>query len=314
MRSLDLLSVVVPCFNEQEVIRSSHERLKQVLDGLKAGAQCREYELLYVDDGSGDRTLALLKEIFATDRHVRIIALRRNSGLQAALTAGIEHAAGDAVVTIDADLQDPPEKIADMIRYYHQGYPLVLGVRADRDTDTLAKKFFAENYYRMMKCLGVEIVHNHGDYRLMDRALVEDFKKFPERCRFVRALILRLESHYAIVPYAREARKAGKTKFTPGVMLAFSLDGVVSFSSAPLRISSFCGFWMCLLALAGIGWVLYVKAMGLVVPGWSSTLIPLFGIGGIQLLMLGILGEYIGRLFVEVKQRPVYLVREEIRH
>lgn len=314
MRPLPLLSVVVPCYNEQEVVRDSHARLTHVLEALVGNGKCEAYELLYVDDGSKDDTLAILKEIFAAGPRVRIISLRRNCGLQAAITAGLSHAEGDAVVTIDADLQDPPEKIEEMISFYEEGYGLVLGIRQDRSSDTAAKKFFAENYYRTMKWMGVDIVHNHGDFRLMDRSLVDDFNGLPERCRFVRAMILRLESRYAKVYYSRDPRMAGKTKFTPRVMVAFSLDGLISFSTMPLRLASLLGALVCVMSVAGIFWAIYVKLSQNIVKGWASTLLPLLAIGGLQLFMLGILGEYIGRLFVEVKQRPIYLVREELRH
>ena len=314
MRSLGLLSVVVPCYNEQEVIRDSHARLTRVLDAMVGKKKCADYELLYIDDGSKDATLSILRELFAESPRVRVISLRRNCGLQAAITAGLSCAEGEAVVTIDADLQDPPEKIEEVISCYEEGYGLVLGIRQDRSTDTASKKFFAESYYRMMKWMGVEIVHNHGDFRLMDRSLVNDFNRLPERCRFVRAMILRLESRYAKVYYRREPRKAGQTKFTPRVMVAFSLDGLISFSTMPLRLASLLGAVVCVMSVAGIVWALYVKMSQNIVKGWASTLLPLLAIGGLQLFMLGILGEYIGRLFVEVKQRPVYLIREELRH
>jgi glycosyltransferase involved in cell wall biosynthesis len=314
MRRLRLLSVVVPCYNEQEVIRASHERLARILDGLVAAGRCAGYELLYVDDGSVDGTLGVLAELFHEHPQVRVLSLRRNFGLQAAITAGLAYAAGDAVVTIDADLQDPPEKIGELVAHYEAGYGLVLGIREERSTDTLSKKFFAENYYRIMKWMGVDIVHNHGDFRLMDRSLVDDFNKLPERCRFVRAMILRLESRYAKVYYSREARTAGVTKFTRKVMVGFSLDGLVSFSTTPLRLASVLGGAMCLLSVVGIVWAIYIKISQNVVKGWASVLLPMLAIGGLQLFMLGVLGEYVGRLFVEVKQRPIYVVREELSH
>ncbi len=311
MRQLGLLSVVVPCYNEQEVIRDSHLRLSRILDELTAARRCEEYELIYIDDGSTDETLPILIDLYEHSRNVRVISLRRNSGLQAAITAGLAHAFGDAVITIDADLQDPPEKIGELIAHYETGYGLVLGIRQDRSSDAITKKFFAESYYRIMKGFGVDIVHNHGDFRLMDRALVDDFNSLPERCRFVRAMILRLESRYAKVFYSREPRRAGVTKFTPKVMVGFSLDGLISFSTAPLRLASVLGALFCVLSIVGIGWAIYIKLTQNIIKGWASTLLPLLAIGGLQLFILGILGEYLGRLFVEVKQRPIYVVREE---
>ena len=314
MRKADLLSVVIPCYNEQEVIRSSHERLTRILAELVRKGKCNRYELLYVDDGSTDNTLTILKELFAQDNNVRVVSFRRNYGLQGAISAGLSYAAGDAVVTIDADLQDPPEKIEVMLDHHQEGYDLVLGIRQDRATDTFSKKFFAENYYRLMKFMGVEIVHNHGDFRLMDRSLVDEFNRLPERNRFVRALIIKLESRYAQVFYSRDVRTAGATKFTPQKMFAFSLDGIISFSYVPLRIASICGAFLCLLSFLGIIWVLYEKITRNVVWGWTSTVLPIFALGGFQLFVLGIIGEYLGKLFLEVKQRPIYLVREEHRH
>lgn len=314
MRKINLLSVVIPCYNEQEVIRTSHERLTRVLGDLVRQGRCAHYELIYIDDGSQDDTLRILKELFATSPVMRIVSFRKNCGLQGAISAGLFYAEGDAVVTIDADLQDPPEKMDEMIDHYQEGYDLVLGIRQDRSSDTFLKKFFAENYYRLMKLMGVEIIHNHGDFRLMARSLVKDFNQLPERNRFVRAMIFKLESRYASVFYRRESRAAGKTKFTTRVMLNFSLDGIISFSDMPLRLVSLFGALMCLLSFLGILWVFYVKITQNVIRGWASTLLPIFAIGGFQIFFLGIIGEYIAKLLIEVKQRPIYLVREEFRH
>jgi len=314
MRKVGLLSVAVPCHNEQEVLPSTHKRLRSVLDKLAADKKCADYELIYVDDGSKDNTLGVLKDIFENDKFVRVIVLRNNFGHQGAITAGMACARGDAVVTLDADLQDPPEKIGDMISHYEEDYDLVLGVRKDRSSDSLMKKFFAENYYRFLKFLGVDIVHNHGDFRLMARALVDEFNALPERNRFIRAMILSLESRYATVYYNRESRKHGKTKFTPGVMLSFSMDGIVSFSYMPLRLVALSGIFMCIIALIGVAWVIHGKFFRYTAPGWTSTLAPILAIGGFQLFALGLIGEYVGRLYIEVKQRPLFLVRKEYTH
>ncbi len=314
MRTLNFLSVVVPCYNEEEIILDSHLRLTRLLTTLLEKSKCTNYELIYIDDGSNDKTPLVLKSIFEKDKHVRIVTLRRNFGLQAAITAGLSSASGDAVVTIDADLQDPPEKIEEMIAHYEEGYDLVLGVRQDRSNDSFSKKFFAENYYRLMKLMGVKTIHNHGDFRLMSRSLVDDFNHLPERSRIIRLMILRLESRFATVSYSRDARKAGRTKFTPHVMLSFSLEGLISFSMIPLRLSFFLGAIMFLIAIAGTFWAVYIRMTQNLFPEWTLTLLPVLGIGGLQLLILGIMGEYIGKLLLEVKQRPIYLVREELRH
>ncbi len=314
MRNVKLLSVVVPCHNEQEVLPATQQRLKAVLDGLVAGRKCADYEIVYIDNGSTDNTRQVLKQIFTRDQHARVISLRSNFGYQGSISAGLFHAHGDAVVTIDADLQDPPEKIEEMISYFEQGYDLVLGVRKERSSDSFAKRFFSENYYRFLKWMGVDVVYNHGDFRLMARSLVDEFNRLPERSRFIRAMILKLESRYAKVDYSREPRKAGKTKFSPGAMLSLAFDGITSFSYMPLRLASVFGALMFLAAGIGMCWVLYIKVTQNVIHGWASILLSIFGLGGLQLFVLGIMGEYIGKLYIEVKQRPLFLVREEYSH
>ncbi len=314
MRHISLLSVVVPCHNEQEVLQSTHLRLRDLLDRFVQDGKISKYEVIYVDNGSTDDTLSVLKDIFKANPDVRVVALRRNFGYQGSITAGLHHVRGDAVVTIDADLQDPPEKIEEMITYYNEGFDLVLGVRADRSSDSFLKKVFSEGYYKLLKWMGVEVVYNHGDFRLMARSLVEEFKILSERNRLIRAMILQLESRYALVHYKREKRTAGRTKFNLRSMVSLSFDGIVSFSFIPLRIASLAGIFMCLFAAAGVFWVLYVKLTTNVVPGWASTVLPILGIGGVQLLIMGIMGEYIGRLYIEVKQRPLFIVREIYAH
>lgn len=314
MRKVKLFSIVVPCHNEQEVLSTTHEYLRKVLNNLVASGKLSNYEIIYVDNGSTDDTLRVLQTIFEADSHARIIALRRNFGYQGSISAGLFYARGDAVVTLDADLQDPPEKIEEMISYFEQGYDLVLGVREDRSTDSLLKRFFSENYYRLMKLMGVEIVYNHGDFRLMAKSIVQQFNSLPERNRFIRAMVLRLESRYATVPYKRKPRTAGQSKFNITSLFSLSLDGIISFSYVPLRLASLAGILMCFLAFLGIFWVLYIKLSANIIPGWASTLLPLFAFSGFQLLVLGIIGEYIGRLYIEVKQRPLFFVREEYTH
>lgn len=315
MRRIDLLSIVIPCHNEEEVLETTHERLSKILNGLLSIKRISNYELLYVDNGSTDNTLQVLKNIFASDPHSRIIALRRNFGFQGSLSAGMFHAKGDAVVTIDADLQDPPEKIEEMITYFEQGYDLVLGVRVDRSTDSFIKRFFSENYYRLMRLMGVNIIHNHGDFRLMAKSLVQEFNTLPERNRLIRAMILQLESRYATVPYKREPRGAGRSKFNFTSLFSLGLDGIVSFTYFPLRLTSIIGILISVLTLIGAFWVLYIKIFtDKFIPGWASTLLPILALGGLQLFFLGLIGEYIGRLYVEVKHRPLFVVREEYKH
>ena len=314
MRTLGKISIIVPCYNEQEVLETTHQRLAFILNSLVQKSKCSSYEIVYVDDGSKDATLKILEEIFSKNKNVRVVVLRRNFGLQGAISAGLSLACSDASVTIDADLQDPPEAIEEMITQYENGYDLVLGVREDRQSDTFSKKFMAENYYRLMKVLGVEIVHNHGDFRLMAKSLVDEFNMLVERNRFIRSMILTLDNHYATVGYKRQPRIQGVTKFNLKKMLSFSLDGILSFSFVPLRLVSIIGLISCLLALIGGVYIVYAKIIGMVLPGWTSTVLPLFIFSGLQILSLGIIGEYIGRLYVEVKQRPLFSVRRELTH
>ncbi len=314
MRKLHSISIIIPCYNEEEVIETTHQRMTSIMQDLHKRALCTNYEILYVNDGSTDGTQKILDKIFADDSHSRVLVLRRNFGLQGALCAGLTFAKGDAAVTIDADLQDPPEKIEEMISLYEQGYDLVLGVREDRQTDTFFKRFTAEGFYNLIKILGVKIVNNHGDFRLMARALINDFNALGERNRFIRAMVLSLDNHYATVFYKRQPRLQGSTKFSLGKMLSFSLDGVLSFSFVPLRVVSIIGILCCLLALTGIIYTLCSKITGHALPGWTSTVLPMFIFSGIQLLSLGIISEYIGRLYVEVKHRPLFNIRKELTH
>ena len=314
MRKVNLLSVVVPCYQEEEILPLTHARLTAVLKGFQEKKICSHYELIYVDDGSQDNTLGILKGLIEKDPCMRIVALRCNFGHQAAICAGLRYARGDAVVTIDADLQDPPEKIEEMINFYEEDYDLVLGVRQDRSIDSFMKKVTAEAYYHLLKFMGVNIVHNHGDFRLMARPLVNEFNCLSERNRFIRAMILQLESRYGIVTYTREPRRKGKTKFTFRKMWHFSWDGIVSFSYVPLRLALVLGALMFVGSVIGIIWVFYSKITQRVVHGWASTILPIFAFGGFQLLVMGLIGEYIGRLYLEVKRRPLYVVRKEYRH
>lgn len=312
LRKINVLSIVVPCHNEEEALSDTHGRLSTVCKGLVGSKQCTDYEIIYVDNGSTDGTFQALEKIFGGGSKVMVVSLRRNFGYQGSISAGLAHAKGDAVVTIDADLQDPPEKIGEMMEHYQKDYDLVLGVRQSRASDSFLKRFFSQGYYRFLKALGMEVVYNHGDFRLMARELVDEFNRLPERNRFIRALVLRLESRYALVYYDREPRKAGKTKFNLPALLSFSIDGITSFSVSPLRVAIILGGAMCLGAVAGIIWVLYIKINTNVIPGWASTMLPILAFSGFQLIFLGLIGEYIGRLYIEVKQRPLYSVRRKL--
>jgi glycosyltransferase involved in cell wall biosynthesis len=314
MRKLTSISIIIPVYNEEEVIENTHQRITSIMQAIVRSSKCSTYEILYVNDGSEDKTQKILEDIYSKDNHTRVLVLRKNFGLQGALSAGLAFANGDAAVTIDADLQDPPEKIEEMITCYEQGHDLVLGIREDRQTDTFFKRSTAECFYSLVKILGVEIIYNHGDFRLMARALIDEFNGMTERNRFIRAMVLSLDDQYATVFYKRQPRLRGTTKFSLGKMLSFSLDGILSFTFMPLRMVSIAGILCCLFAVGGCFYSLYSKISGHVVPGWTSTVLPLFIFSGIQLLSLGVIGEYIGRLYVEIKQRPLFSIRRELRH
>ena len=329
-----LLSVVVPCKNEEEGLQETHRRLVAVLEATGAGQianadskppavvgaisgnrkSATTFELIYVDDGSTDATGAILREIQASDRRVRVVRLSRNFGHQVAITAGLEHAAGDAVVIIDADLQDPPEVIEEFLARWREGYDVVYGVRTDRPGETAFKLWTAKAFYRLINRLSeTSIPLDTGDFRLMDRAAVDALLSMPERDRFVRGMVSWLGFSQIAVPYMRSARNAGTTKYPFFKMLRLATDGILSFSITPLRLATWMGFGASGMAILGIFYALYAYFFAPhLVRGWTSSLIAILFIGGVQLICLGIIGEYIGRIYGESKRRPLYFVRERL--
>lgn len=304
------LSVVVPCFNEQEVIATTHARLTTAGRAIPGAA----LEIVYVDDGSKDRTLELLRGMAATDRSVRVIALSRNFGHQKALSAGLESATGDAVVLIDADLQDPPEVIAAFVARWRAGVDVAYGVRKRRDGESPFKLMTAHAYYRMMgRVSDHDIPFDAGDFRLLDRAVIDALLTMPERDRFMRGMIAWVGFRQEAVPYDRAARVAGETKYPLRKMIRFALDGIFSFSATPLRLATYLGFFASGLAVIGVLYAFFLRlTTSAVVPGWATLLIAVLFLGGVQLVSLGIIGEYIARIYGEVKERPLYVVREKI--
>jgi dolichol-phosphate mannosyltransferase len=305
-----LLSVTVPCFNEQEVIPNTNKQLVAVLESLPL-----RFEIIYVDDGSTDLSPEILRELAARDERIRVVRLSRNFGHQMAITAGLECAAGDAVVIIDADLQDPPEVISDFVKKWLDGYDIVYGVRTERDGENAFKLWSAKLFYRVISHLSdTKLPLDTGDFRLTDRRVVEALLSMPERDRFIRGMVSWLGFSQAAVPYHRAPRFAGTTKYPLRKMLRFAADGIASFSVVPLRIAAWLGFFASGLSLIGIIVVLlerYLHVWGLV-RGWSSTVIAILFMGGVQLMCLGIIGEYVGRIYAETKRRPLYIVRERI--
>ncbi len=309
------LSIVFPCYNEEKVVHSTYGVLKKLCESWKNSGLIRGHELVFVNDGSIDSTFEAILELYKKDKSVVFVDLRKNVGFQGAISAGLFSASGDMVVSIDADLQDDPTKIEEMIKKYYEGYEMVLGIRENRESDTLFKKITAQWYYRLLRILGAKAIYNHGDFRLMSRNAVEALKKFPERVRYLRSLIFEVEPRYATVYYKRTSRKLGKSKFNLSKMISFAIDGITSFSSTPIRLVSWAGVSMFLLSIMGLLRVIYVKYfLQGVVPGWTSLAVVVLFFGGIQTLFLGVIGEYIAKLYTETKQRPIYLIRKEYRH
>jgi dolichol-phosphate mannosyltransferase len=305
-----LLSVVVPCFNEEEVIRDTNRRLAAVLEQVPLN-----FEIIYVDDGSAGSTPELLRELQESDERIRVVRFSRNFGHQMAITAGLEHASGDAVVIIDGDLQDPPEVILEFVEKWMDGYDVVYGVRADREGETAFKLWTAKAFYRCIARLSdTRIPVDTGDFRLMDRRVVNALLGMPERDRFVRGMVSWLGFSQVGVSYRREARTAGTTKFSFFKMLRFAMDGIFSFSVLPLRIATWTGFAASGIAILGIVIAVIERLFGVhgLVKGWTSILIAVLFIGGVQLICMGIIGEYVGRTYGESKRRPLYVLRERI--
>jgi glycosyltransferase involved in cell wall biosynthesis len=303
----ELLTVVVPVFNEVETIDVFYTRMKQVVDSLSP----MSYEFIFIDDGSRDDSFAKLTSLADHDTRIRIVKLSRNFGHQNAVTAGIDTARGEAVVIIDADLQDPPEIIPSMVRKWREGYDVVYGVRENREGEKWMKLYTAALFYRIMKRITrIEIPVDVGDFRLMSRRVVDKFKQIRERDRFVRGLVSWVGFRQVGVMYKREKRYAGETKYPIGKMIKFSLDGITSFSHAPLKIATWLGYGVSLIALLYTMIIIVEKFMGMTVPGFASIMAGMLFLGGVQLICLGIMGEYIGRIFNETKARPIYIIEE----
>jgi dolichol-phosphate mannosyltransferase len=301
-RELRLLSVVAPIYNEEATIDRFYERVCSSLEGLP-------FEIVLVDDGSRDGSAAALERIASEDARVRVVYLSRNFGHQTALTAGLDHAAGDAVVMLDADLQDPPELIARMLDHWRAGCDVVYAVRDRREGESRFKLATARWFYRIFDWLAqVDLQHNSGDFRLLDRRALDALLSMRERSRFLRGMTVWVGFTQAAVPYSRDPRYAGETKFTIHRMVTFSLDAISSFSYRPLQLASLLGFAISTLAFVAIPVVVALRLMGSYLPGFGAITITVLLLGGIQLITIGIIGEYVGRIYDEVKGRPLYLV------
>ncbi|MBF0515992.1 MAG: glycosyltransferase family 2 protein [Nitrospirae bacterium] len=304
------LSIVIPCFNEEQVIDEVYRRLTTLLNSYVEGAAIDTYEVIYVDDGSSDGTLAALRRLAGKDKRVKAISFSGNFGHQPALTAGLLYASGDMAVSLDADLQDPPEIIGEMIKRFKDGADIVYGVRDDRQEDTYFKRATAVIFYKFMTLMGVNLIYNHADYRLLSRAALEAFKKYGEVNRFLRGMFPSMGFKHSIVTYKREKRFAGTTKYPLKKMVSFAVEGITSFTNFPLRLAFVLGFVNFLAAIILGLWTIASKLKGSAVPGWASIVLPIYLFGGIQLMFIGILSEYVGKIYMEVKHRPVFIVKE----
>jgi dolichol-phosphate mannosyltransferase len=305
-----LISVVVPLYNEEEVIDESYKRLKAVLDNCQDS-----YELILVNDGSRDATLEKARAFAENDKTLRILSFSRNFGHQPAITAGLDYALGDAVIIIDADLQDPPEVIPDMIAKWKEGYKVVYGKRIKRKGETVFKKITAKLFYRFINSMSdVNLPFDAGDFRLLDRKVVDTLKSMPEHNRYMRGLVSWAGYRQTAVEYVREERFAGVTKYPFKKMLALGINGVTSFSLKPLKLSVYLGSVISFLSFV---YVIYVFIHRIVNPeiaaGWASLAAITLFLNGIVLIMLGIVGQYIGRIYDETKARPLYIVDEDIQ-
>ena len=304
-----LCSVVVPVYNEELVIQETYKRLKSVMDGLK-----EPYELIFVNDGSRDATVKMAKAICDSDKNVKLIDFSRNFGHQIAITAGMDYSIGEAIIVIDADLQDPPEIIPEMIKKWKEGYDVVFGKRIKRQGETFFKKLTAKLFYRFLKSMTeVDIPVDTGDFRLIDRKVCDALKSVNEKNRYIRGIISWLGFKHAGVEFVREKRFAGETKYPFKKMLKFAFDAITSFSYKPLKLASYAGVTISIISFLYLLVVLYQGIFTKsTITGWASTLAVSLFFNGIILIIMGIIGEYIGRIYDEVKGRPLYIVRDAL--
>lgn len=303
------ISLVVPMYNEEDVIGIFIEKIRSALDGI-----IPKYEIVFINDGSNDSTWEIIRKYANEDDRIKGICLSRNFGKEAALSAGIDYAIGRSVIPIDCDLQDPPELIIDMYHKWKEGYQVVLARRADRSSDSFFKRFTSKQFYRIIdKMSDIRIPHNVGDFRLLDRAVIEVLKKFPEKKRFMKGLFASLGFKEYTLEYKRPVRAAGKTKWNYIKLCSLAIEGLVSFTTFPLKLWSYLGITISSLSF-GYGLYLSFRTifLGRVVPGYASMVVLLLFLNGLVLINLGIIGEYLSRVFYEVKNRPLYIVMDEV--
>ena len=308
--NLKTVSIVVPVYNEEDNLREFHKRITEVMS-----QEPYDYKIVFVNDGSSDGSAVVLSELAKEDDHVEAYLLSRNYGHQMALTCGLDNAEGDAIVTMDGDMQHPPEIVPQLLRLWEQGNEIVITKRLATEDAGFFKNITSATYYKLINAMSkVEITPGGSDFRLMDRIAVDAFKQYRERARFIRGLVNTLGFKVAEVEFVAPPRFAGQSKFNLRKMLHFALDGITAFSNLPLRWAFYTGLVMGLISMALLGHVLYEKFVDEdIVPGWATTMVSILFLGGIQLVGMGILGEYIGRIFEEIKHRPLYLVSRHIK-
>lgn len=304
-----MVSIVIPIFNEEDTIPELYNRIKKVIDSINDST-----EVIFIDDGCSDNSFKMLEEINRNNNRMKILRFSRNFGHQVAITAGIYHAKGDAVVIIDGDLQDPPELILDMLKLWKDGYQIIYGKRKQRKRETTFKLFTAKAFYKLINMLSeIKIPFDTGDFRLMDRKAVDALNSMSEQYRFVRGMVSWVGFKQKEYLYDRDARYAGQTKYPFKKMFRLALNAIFSFSTIPLKVATWLGIIVSLFSLLGI---LYVVALRVftdsLVPGWTALFTAILFIGGIQLFTLGIIGEYIGRIYGEVKKRPLYIIQDKL--
>jgi glycosyltransferase involved in cell wall biosynthesis len=307
------LAIVVPCYNEQEVLPETARRLLGVLDRLAAdGLASPTSRIYFVDDGSRDRTWGLIEELARAHPRIGGIKLSRNRGHQNALVAGLFTAEGDAIVSIDADLQDDVEVIREMVERYHEGCDIVYGVRPDRSVDGLMR-FPAKLHYRLLRLMGAEVVLDHADFRLMSRRAIEALREYREVNLYLRGIVPMLGFKTATVAYKRGERFAGESKYSLRKLASLAFQGITSFSAAPLRLITALGLLVCAGSFALVIWALSIRLFtDQVVPGWASTVVPIYFLGGVQLLCIGVIGEYLAKIYLEVKGRPRFVIERVV--
>lgn len=308
------LLIVVPCYNEEPVIEETARQLTQTIEELESAGLVAKSGIVFVDDGSKDRTWPLIEQLSQTNPRISGIKLAHNVGHQNALWAGLEWAVSrsDMAISIDADLQDDRSVMAAMVEHYVDGADIVYGARAERKTDTFFKRTTAQGFYKVMLRMGVDLVYNHADYRLMSRRALEALLSYPERNIFLRGMVKLAGFPSATVYYDRSARMAGESKYPLGKMINFAIDGITSFSVRPLRYIVKLGLIFVLIAIAAIIYSVFALIFGHTIPGWTSILVSIWLVGGVLLLSMGIMGEYVGKIFTEVKRRPRYFIEKEV--